>query len=77
MRNLNFAGTVRVAQILHAVEQALASSGYNNVYYEFIVNTIESANSDVASLTITGVCSPVTRNSWASADRVGNYSEIA
>ena len=62
LQNLSQVGTAeRVRQILRAADEALATYGYKNTDYDFLVNTVESAKSDESSVSIAGVCSCVER----------------
>ena len=49
-------------QILHAVEWELSRMGYQSTGYAYFINTLEQVESDERSISIAGVCSPVTRS---------------
>lgn len=49
-------------QILHAVEWELSRMGYQSTGYAYFINTLEQVESDERSISIAGVCPPVTRS---------------
>ena len=51
-----------VRQVLHAVEWTMATYGYQNATYEYLVNTVDQMTSDDRTISMAGVCSPVARS---------------